>query len=160
MTGKKQNMAPMWKKLMKNVILTKPTSFNDHVFLGCTQRECKPNETVIEQYTKMFESRISAGATEKYWDGKNLTHKPQRGSAAWKDMLQHWLMDAVDWHPRATVQSFSCLFGRLHFKKKELESVGELSKVCSQIVLKCLYFARIGRPDLSVVRKHTSTSNS
>ena len=26
--------------------------------------------------------------------------------------------------------------------------MGELSKVCSQIVLKCLYFARIGRPDI------------
>ena len=29
-----------------------------------------------------------------------------------------------------------------HFKKEELESVGELSKVCSQIVLECLYLAR------------------
>ena len=27
-------------------------------------------------------------------------------------------------------------------------SVGESSKVCSQIVLKCLYLARIGRPDI------------
>ena len=27
------------------------------------------------------------------------------------------------------------------FKKEELESVGDLSEVCSQIVLKCLYFA-------------------
>ena len=26
-----------------------------------------------------------------------------------------------------------------HFKEEELKSVGELSKVCSQIVLKCLY---------------------
>ena len=34
------------------------------------------------------------------------------------------------------------------FKKEELESVGELSKVCSQIVLKCLSLARIGRPDI------------
>ena len=35
-----------------------------------------------------------------------------------------------------------------HFKKEELESVGELSKVCSQIVSKCLYLARLGRPDI------------
>ena len=28
-----------------------------------------------------------------------------------------------------------------------MKSVGELSQVCSQIVLKCLYLARIGRPD-------------
>ena len=33
------------------------------------------------------------------------------------------------------------------FKEEELKSVGELSKVCFQIVLKCLYLARIGRPD-------------
>ena len=35
-----------------------------------------------------------------------------------------------------------------HFKEEELKSVRELSKVCSQIVLKCLYLARIGRPDI------------
>ena len=30
-----------------------------------------------------------------------------------------------------------------------MKSVGELSQVCSQFVLKCLYLARIGRPDIS-----------
>ena len=35
-----------------------------------------------------------------------------------------------------------------HFKEEEMKSVGELSHVCSQIVLKCLYLARIGRPDI------------
>ena len=35
-----------------------------------------------------------------------------------------------------------------HYKEEELKSVGELSKVCSQIVLKCLYLARIGRADI------------
>ena len=35
-----------------------------------------------------------------------------------------------------------------HFKEEETKSVGELSNVCSQIVLKCLYLARIGRPDI------------
>ena len=34
------------------------------------------------------------------------------------------------------------------FNEEELKSVGELSKVCSQFVLKCLYMARIGRPDI------------
>ena len=33
-------------------------------------------------------------------------------------------------------------------KTEELESVGELSEVYSQIVWKCLYLARIGRPDI------------
>ena len=35
-----------------------------------------------------------------------------------------------------------------HFKGEELKSVGELSRVCSQIVLRCLYLARLGRPDI------------
>ena len=34
------------------------------------------------------------------------------------------------------------------FKEEENESVGELSTVCSQIVLECLFLARIGRPDI------------
>ena len=35
-----------------------------------------------------------------------------------------------------------------HFKEIEMKSVEELSKVSYQIVLKCLYLARIGRPDI------------
>ena len=34
-----------------------------------------------------------------------------------------------------------------HHFKEETKSVGELSNTCSQIGLKCLYLARIGRPD-------------
>ena len=34
------------------------------------------------------------------------------------------------------------------FKEEEMGSVGEWSNICSQIVLKCLYLARIGRPDI------------
>ena len=34
MTGKKQNLDPMWKILMKEVDLGEPTSFLDHVSLG------------------------------------------------------------------------------------------------------------------------------
>ena len=35
-----------------------------------------------------------------------------------------------------------------HFKEDNLKSFGELSHVFSQNVLKCLYLARIGRPDI------------
>ena len=34
------------------------------------------------------------------------------------------------------------------FKEEENKAVGELTTVCSQIVLKCLYLARIGRLDI------------
>ena len=35
-----------------------------------------------------------------------------------------------------------------HHFKEEIKSVGELSNTCSQIVLKCLFLATIGRPDI------------
>ena len=42
--------------------------------------------------------------------------------------------------------STPCIDG--HHFKEETKSVGELSHVCSQIFLKYLYLARIGRPDI------------
>ena len=38
LAGKKQNLDPMWKVLNKEADLGEPTSFLDHVYLGCTQR--------------------------------------------------------------------------------------------------------------------------
>ena len=35
-----------------------------------------------------------------------------------------------------------------HFKEEELKSAGELSEISSRIILKSLYLARIGRPDI------------
>ena len=73
MAGQKQNVAPMCKKLMKIVDSDEPTSCLDRVYLGCTQRDCKPNATIIEQKTKMFESRISAGPTTwKAWSPRTM----------------------------------------------------------------------------------------
>ena len=66
MAGTKQNMAPMRKKLMKDVDRDEPTSILDHLYFGCTQRECKPNETIVERYTKMLEVRISAKKYTEY----------------------------------------------------------------------------------------------
>ena len=63
--GKKQNIDPMWKLLNKEVDLGEPTSFLDHVYLGCTQRQCEVSQNIVDNYRTMFELRISAGGTEK-----------------------------------------------------------------------------------------------
>ena len=138
--------------------LEEPTSFLDHVCLGCTQRECKPNEDIVNQCremfeSRMFESRISATATEKYQSERKFTQKLSRGLTAWTDMRTN----CVEWYcgraNKKTEQLYTVSTLRLddhNFKKEELESVGELSDVCSQIVLKCLYMylARTGRLDI------------
>ena len=103
---------------------------------------------------KMFESRIPAGATEKlpWWWG------PHAKTVAWSyDMEGHARKCVKRYCELANKKmeqlskvSSPCLDDH-QFKQGELESVGELSEVCSQIVLKCLYLARIGRPDISMV---------
>ena len=62
LAGKKQNIDPMWKVLMKEVVLGKPTSFLDHVYFGCTRRVCQTSKDLVDNYRGMFESRISAGS--------------------------------------------------------------------------------------------------
>ena len=123
---------------MKNVDLDEPTSFLDHENLGCTQRECKPNEIIIREYREMFESRISAGATEKLLEWR----KPHAKTVAWShDMEGHaptCVERSCEVANKKTEQLYKvsspCLDG--HHFKEELESVGELSNMCSHI-LKC-----------------------
>ena len=83
---------------MKHVDIDEPTSFLDHknIHLGCTRRESKQNETVIEECEKMFESRVSAGATENYQDGRNLTQKLSHGLTTWKDMRKSHAKKCVE----------------------------------------------------------------
>ena len=48
---------------MKDVHLGEPTSFLEHVYLGCTERECQSSKE--DYYLNIFQSRILAGAMEK-----------------------------------------------------------------------------------------------
>ena len=72
MAGKKPDLDPMWKVLNKEVDLGEPTSFLDYVYLGCTQRQCEISKDIVDIYRTIFESRISAGATEKLPCSENL----------------------------------------------------------------------------------------
>ena len=72
LTGKKQNINPTWKVLNKEVDLGEPTSFLHHENLGCAQRQCDISKDVVDNYRTTFESRISAGATEKLPCTENL----------------------------------------------------------------------------------------
>ena len=139
----------MWKVLNKEVDLGEPTSFLDHVFLGCTQRQCETSKDIVDNYRTMFESRFSAGGVEKLPYPQNIR-------------ISSWSLDMAG-HAKKCVERYCELAKKTtqqlykvstpciddhHFKEEEMKSVGEQSHVCSQIVLKCLYLARIGRPDI------------
>ena len=149
LADKKQNIDPMWTLLNKEVDLWEPTSFIDHVYLECTQRQCQISKDIVDNYRTMFESRISAGGVEKLPFTKIL-----RISSSSYDMEGHAKKCVERYCELAnkTIQQFykvstPCINDH-HFKEEKMKSFGELSQVCSQIVLKCLYLARIGRPDI------------
>ena len=88
-------------------------------------------------------------------DGKSPTQKRSRGH----DMEGHakkCVEKCCELANKKTERSYKvstpCLDDH-HFKKEELESVGELSNVCSQIVLKCLYLAQMVADILLSVNK-------
>ena len=154
MAGKTENLRPTWTILMKGVDLGEPTSFLDHADLECTQRECTISNEIVSKYRDMLEAIISAGATEKL---------PTRASGKFDaKIISSWSYD-MEGHAKKCVERYCELANKssqqLHnvatpciddhqLKEEENESVGELSAVCSQIVVKCLDLARIGRPDI------------
>ena len=63
----------------------------------------------------------------------------------WLIMQRSVWNDIVSWQTRRI--NTPCIDDH-HFKEEEMKSVGELSLLCSQIVLKCFHLARIRRPDI------------
>ena len=98
LAGKKQNINPMRKVLNKEVDLGEPTSFLDHVYLGCTQRQCEISEDIVDNYRTMFESRISAGGTENFHTLRIFVFL--HGPMTWKVMPRNVWNDVVSWQTK------------------------------------------------------------
>ena len=85
MAGQKHNMAPIQKKPMKDVDLDEPTSFVDHVYLGCTQRECEPNEGIL-QNTETCASHVFPLEQPKHDQNETkIKQVQQHGPTTWRD---------------------------------------------------------------------------
>ena len=145
--GKKQNRVPMWKKWMKNVDLEEPTSFLDHVFWDALNVNVNRTRSSLNNRRRCLDHAFLLEQLKSYQDGKNLTQKQLHGPPTWKDMLESALNDVANWQTRKWSSYFKvsspCLDDH-QFRQEALEAVGEVSKVCSQIVLKCLYLAWMG----------------
>ena len=74
LSGKKQNFDPKLKVLNKEVDLGESTSFLDHEYLGCTQKQFEISKDIVDKYRTMFESRVSAGGTEKLSYSENFSY--------------------------------------------------------------------------------------
>ena len=146
LAGKNKILIRCGKYSIKKSIWEEPTSFLDHVNLSCTQRQCQTSKDIVDNYRTMFESRISAGGVEKL----PFTQNPRISSWSYdmaghaKKCVERYCELAIKTTQQLHKVSTPCIDDH-HLKEEEMKSVGELSQVCSQIVLKFLYLARIGR---------------
>ena len=147
--GKEENTNPIWKVLNKEVDWGESTSFLDHVYFGCTQRHCETRKHYVDKYRTMFQSRISAGATEKLpsWEHPYISTWSSDIEDHAKKCVERYCELANKTTGQLCKVSTPCIDDH-HLKNEELKSVGELSDVCSQIAMQCLYLARIGTPDI------------
>ena len=93
---------------------------------------------------------MSAGGVENFFSEKSEAH-----TSSWSCDMEGHAKKCVERYCELANKSIQQLhkvvtpcFDDHQFKEEEIESVGELSRVCAQIVLKCLFLARIGRPDI------------
>ena len=105
----------------------------------CAQRQCEISKDIIDNYRTMFESRISAEATEKLSCSENLS-------------ISSWSYD-MEGHAKKCVERYCELANKTtqqlykvstpwmyahHFKDEELKSVGNLSQAlvsnCSEMI--------------------------
>ena len=140
----------MWKVLNKEVDLGEPTSFLDHVYLGCTQRKMRNKQRYCGQLQKPCSNReFLRGDWRNYHSLKIFVFL--HGLMTWLVMQRSVWKRYCELANKTTQQLYKvstpCIDDH-HFQEEETKSVGELSNTCSQIVLKCLYLARIGRPDI------------
>ena len=133
LAGQKQNLDPMWRSCILGMHLTTMPNkqrycgkLQNHVrianFRGGSRKTTIPSKSLYSSWSYDMEGHAKK-CVERFCELANKTTQ----------QLYKVSTPCIDDH---------------HFKEEELKSVGELSQVCSHMVLKCLYLERIGRPDI------------
>ena len=123
--------------------LGEPTSFLDHVYLGCTQRQCETSKDIVDNYRTMFESRISAGGVEKLPYPQNLRISPWSYDMAGhaKKFVERYCELAI----KTTQQLYKVSTPRIddhHFTEEEIKSFWRMvTSTPLKCVLKCFFLA-------------------
>ena len=97
MAGKTQDIKPTWKIFMKDVDLGEPTSFLDHVYLGCTRRECQTSKRYCCELQKYVRIHYFC------WSQRKTTHQSFREPDA--ETVSSWSFD-MDGHAKKCVERY------------------------------------------------------
>ena len=155
LAGKKQNMDPMWKVLNKEVDFGEPTSFLDHVHLGCTQRQGEISKGGCWQLQNHV---LNAGATEKLPCSENLC------ISSWcHDMEGHAkkCVGTILWFSKqddpTTLQSINSMHWRPSFQRRRIEIRGRIVKTMLSNCSKMLVIGTYWTTRYSMVSEQTCT---
>ena len=135
LAGKKQNISPTWKRLMKDVDLGEPTSFLDHAYLGCTQRECQISKGILKSVMILWQTTeicSNHGFLPELWQNFQFPRNEMpifpHGPMTWKVMQRNAWQDIANWRikPRSNyAKSRRHAWMTISFREEENGSVGE-----------------------------------
>ena len=162
--------------MRRKVDLEPETELSDNVYLGCNQRVAEPNQQLLHEKNRLFKKLTTHEKVEAEGDLSvpEEDQKPKRGkknseAAGDHGYPQECLVHTKAWNYDMIGHAEQCVQRWCELAKKETKDLpivgtpciddhdlrpedlvaqGTLADVCSRIVLKCLYLARIGRPDL------------
>ena len=83
----------------KKSILGEPTSFLDHVYLGCTQRQCEISKDIVDNYITMCLNREFQRVEEKSFHTLKI-FVFLHGLMIWKVMQRNVWSDFVSWRTK------------------------------------------------------------
>ena len=119
--------------------------------LGCTQRECNRMKLLLRNTHRCLNHVFLLEQLKSCQGGRSLTQSLWHGPTTWKDMLDFALSETVNWQTRKWSKYYKvsspCLDDH-QFKQEEPGSVGELSQVCSQTVLKLFVLVTNWKTDI------------
>jgi len=169
LSGPEENIAPMWKLLGKEIELEDPTEFHGNTYLGCTQAEFEPDHDMMESVGELFKevTKKASGAERKETQTADTTRAPNVTKPSLKPPATEASLKAYHYcmagHSEQAVERYLELSGKKEaslakvataciddhlLQAEDFITKGQLEESAAKIVLKVLYAARMGRPDI------------
>ena len=112
--GQKDEVKPMWAKLMSKADLEEPTQIIDQVYLGCTQRESETNKRIVTEKSDLLHKLVSSKyqpdyAVQQWHQARRVVMELRPAGSCTKVCWR--LLRIGEQHSRQIAQRIFALFG-------------------------------------------------
>ncbi len=161
--GDGNSLLSLHSDLKKNMNLDPPVKFDQSVYLGCEQRDVTIPQELVEEKNQFIDSILN----QEKWANASAPMRSNAKTSSSKPAIDMSTIRGFEYrmigHAQQSVERYCelakttvaslkkvttpCIDDHL-IPPEDFVSKGELSPVASRIVLKALYLARLGRPEL------------